>query len=89
LSSEFNAFHSPVFKNEVKNIFEHSEEMKEQVNLSTFGKFPKLRSNESAMIPGLSKKITVNRRESKYLKNLKAGFADEPSSACGIGSKFK
>lgn len=76
------AYHSPVFKNEVRNILEQTEELKEQHSISTSGGYSKLRSHEQKSYSNkLEDSIVINRKESNYLHDLRVGFQEmEPKS---------
>jgi hypothetical protein len=84
-------FHAPIFKNEVRGILEQTEDLKEHINLTHFGKFPKLRSNDSFKQPGdLTSNYAVKKRDSRYLNNLKEEFNEwvEPLSGSFSGKMF-
>ena len=79
---DVNAYHSPVFKNEVRNILDQSEELKEQRVMSKFGITPKMIGPpQLSYADSIHDKIVVDRRDSRYLHELKVGFKDpEPLS---------
>lgn len=79
---DVNAYHSPVFKNEVRNILEQSEELKEQRVMSKFGITAKMIGPpQLSYADSINDKIIVDRRDSRYLHDLRVGFKDaEPMS---------
>ena len=80
VSLEFmTAYHSPVFKNQVRNILEHSEEMKSQ---SSIFRNKKVKSNlNDAVLERLEE-------EGKFMNELKVGFKDEVMSGSIRSSKL-
>jgi len=80
VSLEFmTAYHSPVFKNQVRNILEHSEEMKSQ---SSIFRSKKVKSNlNDAVLERLEE-------EGKFMNELKVGFKDEVMSGSIRSSKL-
>lgn len=85
------AFHAPIFKSEVRDILQQTEDLKEHINLNHFGQFPKLRSNDSFKKPSdLTNDYVVSRRDSRYLHDLKEEFNErvDPSSGSFSGKVY-
>jgi hypothetical protein len=87
---DMTAYHSPVFKNQMRNILEQSEELKLNPRESSGWRKKKINSNKVDLSEQMSteEKYQVKKRESKYLKELKFNFDySSPSSSSALKSK--